>query len=369
MKESRWSRRALLSLVPGAALAQLRLPDAIPAGVPDARRYLDPSTEFPVTRLTSPSYGSTLPRYFCRVIGRRSNYVLFASDRFGSRQVLRMDLKTLQARAVSEAAELNPDLISLLPDERSYCYFEGGSLMLAPAGGGKGRLLWQVAAGFEPGDALAIADDSQNVAVVERSGSRHRLVWVNLKGGSPKVLIECEEPLSEVSFRPVQMSLAYRRGEAGVWTCGLDGEARELATPAGRIRSLQWNSDGQALTYLHLPEPASFRSELREVSPRGEDKLVAKTSQYIQFTRNSDGTVLAAASGSKAAPYVLIMVRRVRRELALAEHKASDPERVSIRFTPNSQRVVFGSDRDGKPALYMMNVERLVEETESGSVQ
>ncbi|MBX9603175.1 MAG: oligogalacturonate lyase family protein [Bryobacteraceae bacterium] len=369
MKESRWSRRALLSLVPGAALAQLRPPDAIPAGVPDARRYLDPSTEFPVTRLTSPSYSSTLPRYFCRAIGRRSNYLLFASDRFGSPQVLRMDLKTLQARAVSEAAEINPHLISLLPDERGYCYFDGNSLMLAPPGGGKGRALWQVSPGYEPGDALAVADDSQNVAVVERNGSRHRLVWINLKGGSPKVLVECEEALSEVSFRPVQMSLAYRRGEAGLWTCPLDGEARELRKADGRIRSLQWNTDGQALVYLHLPEAGSFRSEIREVTPQGEDKLVARTSQYIQFSRNADGTVLAAASGSKAAPYVLIMVRRVRRELALCEHKASDPERVSIRFTPNSQRVLFGSDRDGKPALYLMNVERLVEETESGSAQ
>jgi oligogalacturonide lyase len=34
-------------------------------------------------------------------------------------------------------------------------------------------------------------------------------------------------------------------------------------------------------------------------------------------------------------------------------------------FSPSSQRIFFESDRHGKPAIYTMSVERLVEETES----
>jgi oligogalacturonide lyase len=34
-------------------------------------------------------------------------------------------------------------------------------------------------------------------------------------------------------------------------------------------------------------------------------------------------------------------------------------------FSPNSQRVIFQSDRDGKMAIYSIAVDRLVEETET----
>jgi hypothetical protein len=38
-------------------------------------------------------------------------------------------------------------------------------------------------------------------------------------------------------------------------------------------------------------------------------------------------------------------------------------------FSPNSQRIFFQSDRDGKMAIYAMAVERLVEATEADVAQ
>jgi oligogalacturonide lyase len=37
-------------------------------------------------------------------------------------------------------------------------------------------------------------------------------------------------------------------------------------------------------------------------------------------------------------------------------------------FSPDSQKIHFQSDRDGKPAIYGMGVERLVEKTEAGTL-
>ncbi len=78
-----------------------------------------------------------------------------------------------------------------------------------------------------------------------------------------------------------------------------------------------------------------------------------------------DSSVLVGASGSKASPYVLLLVRSVKRELTLCEHRASDPSRVTTIFSPNSQRIFFQSDQDGKMAIYAMLVDRLVETTET----
>jgi oligogalacturonide lyase len=73
--------------------------------------------------------------------------------------------------------------------------------------------------------------------------------------------------------------------------------------------------------------------------------------------------VFAGASRSRASAYVLILLRVTRRELTLCEHKASDPAMVNPVFSPDSQRIVFVSDRHGKPALYQVRVNRFVEET------
>ena len=51
-------------------------------------------------------------------------------------------------------------------------------------------------------------------------------------------------------------------------------------------------------------------------------------------------------------------------ELALAEHRSSNPAIVNPLFAPNSQFAVFGSDRHGKPAIYSIAMDKLVSETD-----
>jgi len=92
--------------------------------------------------------------------------------------------------------------------------------------------------------------------------------------------------------------------------------------------------------------------------------LVGKTSQFADFGRNTDSSVFVGASASKAQPFILIMLRITRRELALCEHRSSDPAGVAPRFAPSSQRIYFQSDRLGKPAIFSVAVEKLVERTD-----
>ncbi len=74
--------------------------------------------------------------------------------------------------------------------------------------------------------------------------------------------------------------------------------------------------------------------------------------------------MFVGASGSKASPYLLLLIRAGKRELTLAEHRASDAALVNPIFAPNSQFVVFVSDRHGKPAIYWIAVDKLVSETD-----
>ena len=74
--------------------------------------------------------------------------------------------------------------------------------------------------------------------------------------------------------------------------------------------------------------------------------------------------MFVGASGSKASPYVLLLSRAAKREFTLAEHRAGDAVTVAPVFTTNNQTILFMSDRHGKPAIYLMPVDKLVSEAD-----
>ena len=88
----RISRRSLL--ISGIAATRLLAVGSKGNAFPSEwRRYPDPTTELEVFRLTDPEHSSTLPAYYNRAIARSSGFLLYSSDRGGSPQAFRMDLK------------------------------------------------------------------------------------------------------------------------------------------------------------------------------------------------------------------------------------------------------------------------------------
>jgi oligogalacturonide lyase len=113
------------------------------------------------------------------------------------------------------------------------------------------------------------------------------------------------------------------------------------------------------------PEPRALNAIREHVPDSNTDRLISPTSQFVGFSPNEDASVFVGASSSKASPYVLLLLRSTRRELTLCEHRASDPASVAPLFSTDSQQVYFQSDKDGKPAIYSLRVDRLVEKTDT----
>jgi oligogalacturonide lyase len=357
------SRRSFLALAAAAGCAAQRQPVRTETFPSEAKRYLDPSTEFTVLRLTEPTYNSYVTAPWNRAITRRGT-LLYASDRGGNMDVLRMDLKGGESVRLAEAKELDPRSMALLPNDRSFCFIDGRTLRLAPVGGGRDRDVYTPDASFDRLAAFGLEPEGANAYVIEQTAQRSRLRIVNLARGSASTLVESPGEISMPVARPGG-GLAYRSG-GSLFVWSRPGTTHELALPAGRAISAFWSPDGASLLYLSVADkPGESNSIRQHVIATGEDKLIAKTTQFIQFAPNADQTVFAGASGSKASPYVLILIRSVRRELTMCEHRARDLRSVGIAFAPNSQRVVFQSDQHGKPAIFAVMVERFVEETES----
>jgi len=331
----------------------------------DAGRYADPLTELDVYRLTKPDYSTTMTAYYNRGIARNSGWMLCCCDRAGSPQAFHLDLKNGEMKLLTQAQDLDGATLNLTPDNRSFCYFAGRSLYIAGIAGQRERELYKIPEGWERGAGMTVGPDGTHATFIECKGEVSRIRMVTLGQGVARTVIESPFVMSHAIPRPMRAQVLYRQGNDALWLVNLDGaQNRKLRTAVGGIASPNWSSDGRTVLYLNLPEDRRQLNNLRELVPdTNTDKLVAKTSQFACFGANRDTSVFAGASRN-ASPALLLLLRVTQRERTLCEHKASNPESVAPVFSPDSQRVYFGSDRHGKPAIYSMHIEKLVEKTE-----
>lgn len=361
---ARLSRRALLLALAGvsAPVAASEKGAILPA---DWTRYDDPSTEFEVRRLTHPGYSSYLPAWPGRAISHHSDFVILASDRTGSPHLHRLDLKSGQSRVLAPLTD--PRAFTLSADDRTVYFRDHVSITsLSVSGAPRSVEIWQSARPYDH-SPLCASEDGTTLWFTSPTDEGEALMKLRL-GSRPQPLTVLQHAaILEPVPNPRRALVVWRSTGDSLWLCEHDGaNLRRLDTPTGRVLQAMWSPDGQSVLYLHDPSPAVGSVAIREqdVDSRA-DRLVANTSQYACFARNANATVFLGASRSKAGPYVLLLLRLTRRELALCERRSHDASASSLAFTPDSQRLLFQGDAEGKPVVYSMKLERLVEKTDS----
>jgi oligogalacturonide lyase len=362
----KWNRRWFLASLAATCAADVTADNRGKARVfpPSAVRYPDPATEFTVVRLTDPQFTSSLPLAGNR--GVSAHALLYASDLAGDWQAFWMDLRNKESRQLTDARQLDPASLALAPKDKGFWHFDGPTLVETALPNLKSRDVYHVPDGFEKLPGVSFGDDGQYAAFIEKAPGRFRLQLLHLPRGEVSTLVESPEELRDPLLRPRHASLLYRNA-GQMWTIDFDGrEDRRLALAEGTTLQVEWAADGRELQYLNRPLDPHKLTSLHAWTPETDaDARIADTSQFVHFDGNADSSVFVGASGSKASPYLLLLIRAAKRELTLAEHRASDPALVNPLFAPNSQFVVFISDRHGKPAIYWIAVDKLVAETGS----
>jgi oligogalacturonide lyase len=273
-----------------------------------------------------------------------------------------MDLKTGQHRQLSQANGLDPGSVTLTADDSAFCYIDRDGLWVVPFGKPSRRVA--ALPDYRAGSA-GITTGGKDIVVV----SGERLLRAGFDRGSPVVLL-AQANLRQPTIHPKRGEIAYLAGNA-LWTCRLDGSRKAQApVPNGAVTGIRWFPNGGengagTLLYLHSPADSGRTVNLREYDPgAGKDRKISLTSQFATFCVNSDASVFVGASFSKAQPTLLLLIRSVARELTLCEHAAKDAATVAPVFTPDSQQVFFQTDRSGKPGIWSVSVDKLVEKTE-----
>jgi oligogalacturonide lyase len=349
----RWTRREFFASSLMAPAAAANRGQTFPS---ERVRFADETTENEVLRLTSPGHNSYLPPSSVRSASSRNGFLIYCSDRTGSMQAYRMDIRSGASELLTEAANLDPRAITLSADQKSIAFFDGNRLKTAATNGSRERIVAELEG--ERVGSLSTGEDGLHAAFFARQARGMELMVASLTRGGARSIAKALPDASRPLLRPKRDGILFTSADS-LWLASFDGsENRKLRTP-GPVLDAQWSPDGRTVLYL-IP------NELREHTPdTNTDARIAKTSQFAAFGRNADASVFVGASGSKASPLILILLRVTARELALCEHRASRAADANPVFSPSSQRIYFQGDRTGKSVIYSMAVDRLVEATET----
>jgi oligogalacturonide lyase len=293
--------------------------------------------------------------------------MLFGCDRTGSMQAFRIDLKTGQRRQLTNSEAFDAETIGLTPDDRTFYYFDGPSLRVVNLATLRDHEVYRVPAGWTRTAGANLSSDGLRVVFAESRDSGCRLRQVSVARGVADTVTEAGWTMTHPIAHPRRAQILYRQGDQALWQVNTDGrQNRKLKLADGHVGPARWSPDGRTVIYLHLPDdPAQLHAIREHIPDQNQDKLVAKTSQFAHFGCNANSSVFVGASQNKASPTILLLLRVARRELTVCEHRASDPRTVAPVFSPDSQRIFFQSDRDGKTAIYMLRVDKFVEKTGS----
>jgi oligogalacturonide lyase len=356
---TRITRRTMLALLPASLAAQTAgrsiksksRAKPLPS-VGEFVRFADPATETPVVRLTNTNSASLLPAPANRFVSVKERFLIFSSNRTGKFTPFKVDLRSGLLRQIAVTSSLSPLSLCLARHERSVYFIDGGELKEADLSRAKVETLTDNVTGFSPGPA------GGGVFAVRGGKLQH------VNGSDITTL--AEDVSNDCLGRPgsAMGCLFVRQRAAGArefWFAAV-GTAPVLLASGG-ISNPYWTPEGQSIVFLRdVPRGATLFSEIHEVAVAGgAETLVTPTSQFAAFSPNGDGSVFVGASRSKAQPDVMLLLRSGHSEMTLCEHRASQPTQVCPVFSPDARRVYFESDRQGRPAIYSVNVEQLVE--------
>ena len=296
-------------------------------------------------RLTDPTHTARMAVPWLKSIARKEGFLLYSSDRSGSMQAWRMELKSGESRLLTDAEELDPATLGLNPDERSFYYWDRNTLKRCYFSGQRAVDVYHLPDAMKRTGGFAVSDDGMYAAFGAESGSDTRLQLFDLMRRTVATLSQQKTAISEPQFRPRRAQLLYARGGALRLVDFTGQNDRPLRTATGgELGPARWSPTGRSLFYLHFPGEHQLNT-IRELTPdENTDKPVSKTSQFVQFGINADASVFVGAStATGSSPYVLLLLKVTQRELTLCEHHSSEPASVSPVF------------RSGQPKAHLLS--------------
>ncbi|HHB1427191.1 TPA: oligogalacturonate lyase family protein [Serratia odorifera] len=370
----------------------------------DFHSFTDPGTGARVTRLTPPEVLCHRNYFYQKCFTQDGRQLLFAAEFDGHRNYYLLDRQQRQAVQLTEGAGDNTFGGFLSPDDRFLYYVKNErELRRVTLSTQEESTVYRVpeewvgygtwVANSECTSLVGIEIDRRDWMPLTdwqvfhtffTKKPRCRLLRVDLHSGKATVIHQAATWLGHPIYRPNDDSCVafchegpHDRVDARMWLINEDGsQLRKVKTHAeGESCTHEfWVPDGSALMYVSYMKGRQQRHICRFEPQSGSDEVLMEMPACSHLMSNHDGSLLVGdGSGTPVDvqdaqgysiqndPWLYVFDAKRRRQARLAAHNSSwrvlDGDRQVTHphpsFTPDDRQVLFTSDVEGKPALYL----------------
>lgn len=369
--------------------------------------YQDPDTGAEICRLTPPEITCHRNYFYQKCFTNDGAKLLFAGDFDGNWNYYLLDLASAQARQLTEGAGDNTFGGFLSPDDHSLYYVkQGRNLFRVDLETLVETCLYQIPDDWVGYGTWVANSDCTKLVGIEiaktdwvplsdwtifhdfyHTKPHCRLLGINLENGDTRVIHQEKGWLGHPIYRPFDdKTVAFcHEGphdlvDARMWLVNEDGtDVRKVRThaPGESCTHEFWIPDGSYLMYVSYLKGQQDRIIRRYNPDNGTDEAVMNMPACSHLMSNYDGTLLIGdGSGTpvdvkdtsgytiKNDPFLYVFDVKQRYCYPLAAHNTSwrvfQGDRQITHphpsFTPDDKKVLFTSDYDGKPALYLVTL-------------
>jgi len=367
----------------------------------------DPDTGARVTRLTPPDVTCHRNYFYQKCFTRDGRYILFGGWFDHDWNCYLLDLHTATARQLTQGSGDNTFGCFITPDDTGVIYVKGGrELRRVDLATLHEDVLYTVPDGYQGyGTWVANTDCTKMVGIEVVQGDlmplatwqefreqyfrrpRCRLVVIDLALGTSRVLLEEARWLGHPIYRPFDdRTVAYcHEGphdlvDARMWLIDEDGTNVRQVKRHGPDESCThefWAPDGSRLLYVSYKKGRAERWICAADPVTLENRALMTMPPCSHLMSNFDGTLLVgdgsdaptdvedtAAYAHASDPYLYLFDLRTSSTHRIARHDTSWRVHRGNRqvthphpsFTPDERRVLYTSDREGEPALYLADL-------------
>lgn len=379
----------------------------------DYHHYQDPATGVNVCRLTPPDVTCHRNYFYQKCFTNGGRHLLFAGDFDGHWNYYLLELATGEAMQITEGAGDNTFGGFLCPTDNCLYYVKNErDLLSVDLATLEERLIYRVPDEWVGYGTWVANSDCTKLVGIEiakqdwvpltdwqkfhdfyHTHPHCRLLRVDLQTGASQVVHEGKEWLGHPIYRPFDdKTVAFcHEGphdlvDARMWLVNEDGskvrKVKEHA-PGESCTHEFWVPDGSYLMYVSYTKGEQDRTICRFNPDTGINEPLMGMPACSHLMSNFDGTLLVGdGSGTPVDvkdtegytiqndPFLYVFDVAKREHYQLCAHNTSWEVFEGNRqithphpsFTPDNRQVLFTSDVDGKPALYLADLpaERLV---------
>mgnify|MGYP000974773608 CR=1 FL=1 len=376
--------------------------------------YRDEHTGYKVTRLTNPDRICHHPYFYNKMFTNDGRMLVYAMEIDTKRELYLLDMESETSMQLTDGEGYLCDFSPRLSGDDRFLYFcRDKKLIKMDMETLDEDIIYQSPPGWWAYDNPDISTDGKYAVTIEISEKDRletssgwdlfekqwekrphcRIVLIDMEKRVGKVIHEESCWLGHPQFRPNHNELILfchegpsHRVDARLWFINADGTGMRCARPQRENEMIThefWMQDGSLLAYVYrmqnhagketdaVVDPKTYiprveNNELKQkitfLNPDTlEESILMECSKYCHCISGPQGNKIAGDGQLASQPFIYLADIHERTERILCRHDTSwkpygtnQDSHPHPAFTPDGRKVIFTSDREGAPAIYMV---------------